>query len=252
MTALPSSSQQPQGASAVDPSMEEILASIRRIIADDHGAPLSPRPARPAPAPALAPAPAPATTLAPVAEVAAQPVQAPQPLAASRIDPPRLRPSQDPFTPPRAREPLSVIEPPVRAVPEGGVLGERVARLEAEPLRTRPVLRHMFEEPAEPRLVEMASVEPAPVVGEKASRAEQQPASGAVEALLSPLTRASVTSAFDALTVSMSVQNTSMVEDAVRDMLRPMLKDWLDNNLPTIVERLVRTEIERVARGGRS
>ena len=28
-----------------------------------------------------------------------------------------------------------------------------------------------------------------------------------------------------------------------------MLQDWLDNNLPTLVERLVREEIERVARG---
>ena len=73
-----------------------------------------------------------------------------------------------------------------------------------------------------------------------------------IEGILSPFPRASVTSAFDALTVSMTVQNTSIVEDADRDMLRPMLKDWLDNNLPTIVERLVRTEIERAARGGRS
>ena len=34
------------------------------------------------------------------------------------------------------------------------------------------------------------------------------------------------------------------------EMLRPMLQDWLDNNLPTLVERLVREEIERVARRG--
>jgi cell pole-organizing protein PopZ len=34
-------------------------------------------------------------------------------------------------------------------------------------------------------------------------------------------------------------------------MMRPMLKTWLDDNLPALVERLVRTEIERVARGGR-
>jgi hypothetical protein len=32
-------------------------------------------------------------------------------------------------------------------------------------------------------------------------------------------------------------------------MLRPMLKQWLDENLPAIVERLVRAEIQRVARG---
>jgi cell pole-organizing protein PopZ len=32
-------------------------------------------------------------------------------------------------------------------------------------------------------------------------------------------------------------------------MLRPMLKVWLDDNLPGLVERLVRAEIERVSRG---
>jgi len=37
--------------------------------------------------------------------------------------------------------------------------------------------------------------------------------------------------------------------ELVRDMLRPMLKVWLDDNLPPLVERLVRNEIERVARG---
>jgi hypothetical protein len=34
-------------------------------------------------------------------------------------------------------------------------------------------------------------------------------------------------------------------------MLRPMIKTWLDDNLPALVERLVRIEIQRVARGGR-
>ena len=36
-----------------------------------------------------------------------------------------------------------------------------------------------------------------------------------------------------------------------REMLRPMLKQWLDENLPAMVERLVRVEIERLARGKR-
>jgi len=34
-------------------------------------------------------------------------------------------------------------------------------------------------------------------------------------------------------------------------MLRPILKNWLNENLPTVVERLVREEIERVSRGRR-
>ncbi len=36
------------------------------------------------------------------------------------------------------------------------------------------------------------------------------------------------------------------LEEIVREEVRPMLKSWLDSHLPSIVERLVRTEIERV------
>jgi uncharacterized protein len=36
------------------------------------------------------------------------------------------------------------------------------------------------------------------------------------------------------------------LEELVRAELRPLLKDWLDTNLPPLVERLVRAEIERV------
>jgi cell pole-organizing protein PopZ len=38
------------------------------------------------------------------------------------------------------------------------------------------------------------------------------------------------------------------IEDIVRELLRPLLKDWLDAHLPGLVERLVRAEIERVIR----
>jgi uncharacterized protein len=41
------------------------------------------------------------------------------------------------------------------------------------------------------------------------------------------------------------------VEDVARDMLRGMLKQWLDEHLPALVEQMVREEIERVARRGR-
>ena len=43
-----------------------------------------------------------------------------------------------------------------------------------------------------------------------------------------------------------------MIERLARESSRPMLKTWLDDNLPSMVERLVRAEIERVARGGRT
>ena len=40
--------------------------------------------------------------------------------------------------------------------------------------------------------------------------------------------------------------NGPTIEDIVREELRPLLKAWLDANLPPLVERLVRAEIERV------
>ena len=58
-------------------------------------------------------------------------------------------------------------------------------------------------------------------------------------------------SAFETLAATVVLQNTPMLERVMRDLLRPMLKTWLDDNLPQLVERLVRTEIERVARGPR-
>ena len=69
------------------------------------------------------------------------------------------------------------------------------------------------------------------------------------QSILSPATAAAVDSAFNALAQTVLVQNAKTLEDLVKEMLRPMLQHWLDNNLPTLVERLVRQEIERVARG---
>jgi cell pole-organizing protein PopZ len=38
------------------------------------------------------------------------------------------------------------------------------------------------------------------------------------------------------------------VEEVVRELLKPLLKEWLDENLPTVVERLVQQEIDRMIR----
>lgn len=69
------------------------------------------------------------------------------------------------------------------------------------------------------------------------------------DALVSATTTAAVDSAFNTLAHTVLVQNARTLEDLVREMLRPMLKTWLDDNLPGLVERLVRAEIERVSRG---
>ena len=72
-----------------------------------------------------------------------------------------------------------------------------------------------------------------------------------LESLISNQATASIGQAFNILSNTVLSRNARTLEDLVTEMLKPMLKVWLDDNLPPMVERLVRTEIERVARGGR-
>ncbi len=60
-----------------------------------------------------------------------------------------------------------------------------------------------------------------------------------------------MSSSFGALSDGIAARSLEIAEGMAREMLRPMLKAWLDENLPAIVERLVRAEIQRVARGTR-
>jgi uncharacterized protein len=157
-----------QPAKASEPSMEEILASIRRIIADDDTTKLA------QPEPEVSRIPAAAHEL--FEEQPAETAPASQP-AASRATP--------------IPDFADVVEPAARGKPD------------------------------EPQLV-------------------------------SRQTSAAVDAAFNKLAQTVRVSNARTLEDLVRAMLRPMLKSWLDENLPRLVERLVRTEIERVSRGPRA
>ena len=67
--------------------------------------------------------------------------------------------------------------------------------------------------------------------------------------LLSPEANEAVALSFGALSANLEVRSAELADSMVRDMLRPMVKEWLDDNLPTMVERLVRDEIQRIARG---
>jgi cell pole-organizing protein PopZ len=67
--------------------------------------------------------------------------------------------------------------------------------------------------------------------------------------IISQSTASAVDSAFHSLANTVLGQNARTLEDLVKEMLRPMLKSWLDDNLPGLVERIVRAEIERVSRG---
>jgi uncharacterized protein len=101
-----------------------------------------------------------------------------------------------------------------------------------------------FDEEAEaepePEPVTAASAAPMPDPDLSADLAEQ---------ILQPATEAAVRSAFSKLGTLTVGANGLTIEAMLREMLRPMLKEWLDENLPATVERLVEKEIERLARG---
>ena len=95
-----------------------------------------------------------------------------------------------------------------------------------------------------------AECEDAPVDNDKtAAQAESEP-----EALTSNAARQSVNDSFAALAMlatgdadEAEAPEGSPLEGMVRAMLRPMLAEWLDKNLPPLVEQLVREEIDRIA-----
>jgi uncharacterized protein len=71
------------------------------------------------------------------------------------------------------------------------------------------------------------------------------------EPLMSEDSGRHVARSFGDLAAVLNASQHRSLDEIAEDMLRPMLSDWLDDNLPKLVERLVREEIERVARGPR-
>jgi len=101
---------------------------------------------------------------------------------------------------------------------------------------------------------EELAVQDEPSSTEPASEAAQPDLRLAGEAQLRPTlvseqTSRQVAAAFGELSEAFASRGRKSFDEMAEEMLRPMLQDWLDNNLPTLVERLVREEIERVARG---
>jgi uncharacterized protein len=187
-----------------EPSMEEILSSIRRIIADDPGD--SPNEDKEAAKPARE------GDVLDLAEIAAAKRTSATPLD---IALPEIsfrgaddEPEEDPVR----------MDAPIPAMPEPS--WEDAMRAEPPP-----------------------APEPAPALPPEPIAPPPQ--------LISPKTDAVVNQAFGMLAHTVLTNNARTLEDLVKDMLRPMLQTWLDDNLPSMVERLVRAEIERVTRGGR-
>jgi cell pole-organizing protein PopZ len=221
-----------QPAKAQEPSMEEILASIRRIIADDDTAkPAKPEPPKPA---AAAPPPAP-----PKAAPPPQPPPAGEPPAMSQDDIDAMLAGFD--------QPAPAAPEPPPAEPEADILDLTEAMTAAAPEPTfrtiGPEPDVMFAEPPPPEPEPPPAPAPPPPPRPAQAVAPHDPA------IVSAATTAAVDAAFNSLAQTVLVQNAKTLEDLVKEMLRPLLKSWLDDNLPNLVERLVRAEIERVSRG---
>ena len=179
--------------------MEEILASIRRIIADDQDGARVPASIAPTPQPAVC------DDILVLVE-----------LKSSWAGSPRPEPEQ-----------------------EDELLGDADEPAETEDLP---------EDQPEPAAYEPPP--PPPVQGPHSPSPRALPRSPEPDALLSGAAQATAAHAFQMLSTTVLNSNPRTLEALVKDMLRPLLKAWLDQNLPPLVERLVRAEIERVARGG--
>ncbi|MDB5621671.1 MAG: hypothetical protein JWR39_234 [Devosia sp.] len=241
-----------------EPSMDEILSSIRQIIADDDAAGIPRRSSiQPAPAPMQA---TPVRTYGgPMAVDLDDHLEDPEPLALSpaQIVAQGSGEAETPFS-------FEAILADTQAANQDDDNGEDALVTAPEPMGFEP------EEPAapvaqtrapdpepvripEPRFAEPVRVPEAPRPQATISQAAPLPdptlSSDFAEELLGPATKAAVRSSITKLN-GIGLGNAGLtIEALMRDMLRPMLKEWLDENLPAVVERMVEREIARVSRG---
>ncbi|WP_196258398.1 DUF2497 domain-containing protein [Pelagibacterium limicola] len=216
-----------------EPTMDEILSSIRQIIADDD-------------------------------ESAAQKV----PVAAKAAE---VRPSPviDPFSdddedevPTLALSPEQIVETDDAASddeemqePEPEIPESFQEEAPAEMVVPDDVAFALDEEPAPPPPAPKAP-KPTASFAQAAPMPDPDLSADLTEELLEPATSAAVASTFAKLQTPRLSPNIPLsaggvtVEGMIREMLRPMLKEWLEENLPSMVERIVAQEVERVSRGG--
>lgn len=254
-----------------EPSMDDILSSIRQIIADDDAGAAAAKAKRaaeaqaaaaskPAPAPAPAPEPEPEPQAAvdeelpsfsPADETAENRDAEPLALSPEQIIADELGEAQDdagtddpdlsewglteedvaPAAPAEEEQPEEPVDEP--AGESGMVMPDDVA----------------FAEPAADDPAPQPEPEPEPRMESASSLPDKNLSGDIAERLVEPAVEAATHKAFSQLNALALSGQQRTVEDLIREMLRPMLKDWLDDNLPSMVERLVQREIERVSRG---
>jgi cell pole-organizing protein PopZ len=206
-------------AKSSEPTIDDILASIRRIIADDQQADQSAAPARTAPQ----------SGDADLADAADDVLDLAQPV--HRASPPAPRPA-----------PVAAA-----AVNEAVVAALRPRPNEPEPvLPTKPGLASLKPAQAAP-----SPITPAPMASQPEAAAPEAPApqsDGArLQKLIAGEAEEALSAAFGRISALKIATETKTLEGLVADLLRPILKEWCDANLPAIAERLIKQEIERIS-----
>ena len=242
-----------QPAKVQEPSMEEILASIRRIIADDEA---KPPPGADKPAVAAPPSPPPGKSDKPAAPAASAP--AAKPPVMNDIPPAKVAAAPAmPAAPPAATNSQDDIDALLNGLDESTTEEEvRPPQGDGEVLE---LTDDMAVEAAQASFQKVDPEDDLEFSESASSKSMQRPRAydppPAFEApprptpMLSATTVSAVESAFNTLAHTVLSNNARTLEDLVKEMLRPMLKSWLDDNLPGLVERIVKAEIERVSRG---
>lgn len=222
---------------AKEPTMDEILSSIRQIIADDDEG---------------------AAQKVPAAAVKAS-VKPAEPIPSPIIDP--FSDDDEDDVPPLALSPDQIIgDADEESAPEvlAALTPEMpsAASLEAAAELVVPDDVAFAQDEDVPPVRSFKPAPKAPSFAKAAPMPDPDLSADLTEELLEPATRAAVASTFAKLQaprISPDMPLTTgglTIEAMIRDMLRPMLKEWLDENLPSMVERIVEQEIERVSRRG--
>ena len=209
-----------------EPSMDEILSSIRQIIADDDASAVR-KPAVPPPAAPRSFAPVPPRP---------EPVAEPEPLALSAEQILRETAAEDYDGPGISFNELIGHE----AGGSSGLVDPDDIAFDTAPEPVPPPRPAPAYE--RPRAAPVSHAAPLP---------DPRLTSDMAEHLLEPTAQSIIGRSFAKLTNMSTVGANVTIEEMLREMLRPMLKEWLDENLPAVVERMVEQEISRVARGGR-
>lgn len=250
-----------------EPSMDEILSSIRQIIADDDAAPArrATAPAEPSPLQPASPPEAASEAEADAESETDDLAADAMPLALSAmqivestgeepeaVDFSAFVADGDAVEEDEAELKADFIDPEdiaFESEPEPPATPRPPAAPVALPPEPKPVAAARPVPPTPPPAATMPPARPRPTTAQAAPMPDPRLSADIAEELIEPATNAAVRANFARLN-NLSLGNSGLtIEAMMREMLRPMLKEWLDEHLPAVVERMVEKEISRISRG---